>query len=86
METAVTVREGQTSANNDHIAMKKWLPASVVLLGVIFIGVAMLLKNGMPDAEVAITNITSMFMLVAGAICIVGGIVTHFLRHEEDVW
>jgi hypothetical protein len=55
-------------------------------LGCIFVGVSVLLKNGMPDAEVAITNITSMFMLIAGSICIVGGIVTHFLRHEEDVW
>lgn len=67
-------------------AVKKYLPASVVLLGCIFIGVSVLLKNGMADADVAITNITSMFMLVAGSICIVGGIVTHFLRHEEDVW
>lgn len=66
--------------------MKKWLPACVVLLGCAFIGIAVMLKQGTPDAEAAITGISSLFMLIAGSILIVGGIVTHFMRHEEDVW
>ncbi|HEY9678980.1 MAG TPA: hypothetical protein V6C76_13305 [Drouetiella sp.] len=66
--------------------MKKYLPAAVVLLGIIFIVIAVILKRGTPDAEAAITGIASMFMLIAGSILIVGGIVTHFLRHEDDVW
>lgn len=66
--------------------MKKWLPFLIVGLGVMFILISMVLRNGMPDADVAITNITSMFMLVAGCICVVGGIVTFFLRHDPEVW
>ncbi len=67
-------------------ALKKFLPYLVGGLGLLFIGIAVVLRSGTADAETAITNVASTFMLIAGAICFLAGIVTFFLRHDETVW
>lgn len=65
--------------------MKKYLPYIFGGLGVFFIAFAMILRNGAPDAHEVITNLASTFMLVAGGICVVVGIVTFFIR-DDDQW
>lgn len=66
--------------------MKKYLPYLVGGLGLMFIGIAVILRSGTADADSAITNVASTFMLIAGAICFLAGVVTFFLRHDESVW
>lgn len=66
--------------------MKKFLPFLVGGTGLMFICVALVLRNGSPEAATVITNLSSTFMLTAGGICIVGGLVTFFLRDDEGVW
>jgi len=66
--------------------MKKFIPFIVVALGVAFILVSMFLRNGTEDAEAAITNVASTFMLFAGGVCVVGGCLIFFLRHDHDFW
>lgn len=66
--------------------MSKYLPYVFAGLGVFMIIFSMVLRNGMPDAHVVITNLTSSFMLIAGGICLVVGLVTFFLRHDDEVW
>ena len=66
--------------------MKKWVPILVSGLGFFVIVIAMILRRGTPDADIAITNVTSSFMFIGGSICIVVGLVTYFLRHSEDIW
>lgn len=66
--------------------MKKFLPYLVGGIGLMFICVAIVLRNGSPEAETVITNLASTFMFTAGAICIVGGLVTFFLRDDAEVW
>ncbi len=66
--------------------MKKFLPFIIGGLGAFMVGFSMILRNGTPDADIVITNLVSTFMLVAGVICIVVGLVTFFLRHDEHIW
>jgi hypothetical protein len=66
--------------------MRKYLPYLVGGVGLMFICIALVLRNGSPDAEAAITNVASTFMLTAGVICFIGGLVTFFLRDDETVW
>jgi hypothetical protein len=66
--------------------MKKFLPFIIGGLGAFMIGFSVILRNGTPDADVAITNLVSTFMLVAGVICVLVGLVTFFLRHDEQIW
>jgi hypothetical protein len=56
----------------------------MVILGLGFIGLAMFLRQGTADAHQAITNITSVFILVAGALCILFGIVIYLIKNDED--
>lgn len=64
--------------------MKKILPIGMVLLGLGFIGLAWYLRQGTPDAHHAITNITSVFIMVAGALCILFGIIIYLIKNDED--
>lgn len=66
--------------------MRRYLPFLIGGLGLMFIGIAMVLRNGTADTHAVITNVTSTFMLAAGCICMLGGIVTFFLRDDETVW
>lgn len=67
--------------------MKKYAPYIFGVIGLILIATSILLRNGTPDADMAITNLASSFMVFAGAICLLIGLVTFFLRHDEtDVW
>jgi hypothetical protein len=66
--------------------MRKYLPFLIGGLGLTFIGMSLLLRNGSPDTHTAITNLASTFMGVAGAICFLGGVVTFFLRDNEEIW
>lgn len=66
--------------------MRKYLPYVVGGMGVVLLVIAMFLRNGTPDAEALITNLSSTFMMLAGAICFIVGVVTYFLRDDETVW
>lgn len=66
--------------------MKKFLPFVVGGMGLVLLVVAMILKNGTPDAEAAITSLASIFMMLAGAVCVLVGALTFFLRDDEQVW
>jgi hypothetical protein len=66
--------------------MKKWLPFLIAGLGLFMVIISMVLRQGTADADIAITNVTSSFMLIGGSVCIVVGLVTYFLRHNDDVW
>lgn len=65
--------------------VKKILPIVLFVLGIIFFGVAYLLRTS-DDAHQAITNLTSLFMMVGGGICIVGGGVLYFIRNDDEEW
>jgi hypothetical protein len=68
--------------------MKKFLPYLIGGVGLMMVCIALVLRNGSPEAETVITNLASTFMLTAGIICVIGGLVTFFLRDDEtlDVW
>lgn len=66
--------------------MKKYLPLLIAGLGLMFVCVAMALRNGAGDVETPIANLTSSFMFITAAVCFVGAIVTFFLRDDETVW
>jgi len=67
-------------------SVKKFLPFIIAGLGLAFVIISMVLRNGTADAQEVITNITSTFMLVAGCICVLVGIVTFFLRDDTEIW
>ena len=66
--------------------MKKYLPFINVGLSITFAVIAIVLRNGTPDAEMPITNLASTFMFIGAAICFIVGLVTYFLRHDDEVW
>jgi len=66
--------------------MKKYLPFLLFGLGVAFVIISLVLRQGTNDADIVITNIVSSFMLFAGGICMLGGLVTFFLRDDPDIW
>lgn len=66
--------------------MKKFLPFLLGGLGLLLIATALVLRQGTADAHMVVTNLASTFMLVAGAICLVGGLVTFFLRDDPEIW
>lgn len=66
--------------------MKKYLPLLIAGLGLMFICVAIALRNGAGEVETVIANLTSTFMFVTAGVCFVGAIVTFCLRDDETVW
>lgn len=66
--------------------MRKYLPYVVGGLGIVLLTIGLVLRNGTPDADALITGLSSTFMMLAGAICFVVGVVTYFLRDDETVW
>lgn len=66
--------------------MKKYLPFGVGGMGLLLLIIACFLRSGASDADAAIANLSGTFMLVAGCICFVVGVVTYFLRDDEQVW
>lgn len=66
--------------------MKKYLPYIFGGIGLLLLVSAMILRGGSADVHAVVTNLASTFMLVAGAICIVIGLITFFLRHDDEVW
>lgn len=73
-------------ASTKRVRVKKYLPYLMAALGVMFIVISILLRQGTADAEIVITNVTSSFMLFAGVICLLVGLVTFFLRDDPNVW
>lgn len=71
---------------NSNAQMKKLLPFLVSGLGLIFIVLSQVLRAGTADADAAITNLAGVFVLLAGAVCLVGGVATFLLRHDSEVW
>ena len=66
--------------------MKERLPYIFGGLGIVLMAFAIVLRNGTPDTDTVITNLVSVFMIVAGAVCLLGGCVTWFLRDDPEVW
>ncbi len=79
-------KEMRSCGRNWTLLMKKYLPYVVGGLGLMLLLIGMVLRNGTPDADELITNLSSTFMMLAGAICFLVGVVTHFLRDDETVW
>lgn len=66
--------------------MKKVLPYLLTGLGLAFVIISMILRQGTADAHTAVTNVASSFMIIAGGICILAGLVTFFLRDDPEIW
>jgi len=66
--------------------MKRKAPYIFGGLGIVLVVTSFVLRNGTPDADDAITTLASMFMAVAGGVCVLVGIVTFFMRHEGEDW
>lgn len=65
--------------------MKKWFPLALLALGGILFGLSQLLGDEVGPDEV-IAHIAGMIMFVGSIICIACGLVTFFLRNNEEVW
>lgn len=66
--------------------MKRIAPYIFGGFGVLMIVFSLVLRNGTADADVVITNLASTFMLVAGAVCLLVGVVTFFRRNDYEEW
>jgi hypothetical protein len=66
--------------------MKEYLPYIFAGLGVALILISLVLRNGTPETSTVITNLASVFMIIAGVICMIGGLVTYFLRDDPEIW
>lgn len=66
--------------------MKKMLPYIFGGMGLVLLASAYFLRSGSPDVHEAITNLASSFMLFGGGICIVVGLITFFLRNDDETW
>lgn len=66
--------------------MKKFAHFLFGGLGLLLLIFAFFLRNGSPDADVVITNLASTFMMFAGAVCLLVGVVTFFRRHDHEEW
>lgn len=66
--------------------MKKYSPYIFGCLGIFMIGFSFVLRNGTPDADMAITNLASSFMIFAGAVCLLVALVTFFKRDDPEEW
>jgi hypothetical protein len=66
--------------------MKKYLPFGVGGMGLMLLTIALIFRNGVTGTEAVITNLAGTFMLLAGSICFIVGLVTYFLRDDEQVW
>ena len=65
--------------------MKTYLPFVFAGLGLVLVTTSFVLRWSTGDTD-AITNISCMFMLVGGIVCIGGGVLTYFLRDNPEVW
>lgn len=66
---------------------KKHLPHLLLAVGIGMGIMSQIIRHGgLPDADVAITNLTSSFMLIGGCICAVVGIVTYFIKDDNEDW
>lgn len=66
--------------------MKRYSPYIFGTLGLALIGFSFYVRNGLPGAEAVITNLSSVFMLLAGAVCVVVGIITFIKRNDPEEW
>ena len=66
--------------------VKKYLPFVFGGLGLVMLVIAMFLRQGTDDAHTVITNLAGTFMIVAGVICVLIGIITFFLRNDNTIW
>jgi hypothetical protein len=66
--------------------MKEKLPFIFSGLGLVMVIISVVLRNGTADTSTPITNLASTFMFLAGVICMIGGIVTYFMRDNPEVW
>lgn len=54
--------------------------------GIVMIVFSVFLRNGTADADVVITNLASTFMVFAGSVCLLVGMITFFRRHDHEEW
>jgi hypothetical protein len=66
--------------------MKQVAPYLFGGFGIVMIVFSVVLRNGTADADVVITNLASSFMLLAGSVCLLVGVVTFFRRHDHEEW
>ena len=66
--------------------MKKIMPIAMMATGIGLCVISQVLRMGQEVVDTAVTNVTSSFMLIAGCICLLGGLVTYFLKGDDDVW
>lgn len=67
--------------------MRKYVPLMIGgVLGLVFICIAMALRNGTAEAHTVITNLTSSFMFVAGFLSIVGGVIFCVMSDDQAAW
>lgn len=66
--------------------MKKYSPYIFGGLGLLLIGFSFFLRNGTPDADMAITNLASSFMVFAGGVCMIVALVTFLKRDDPEEW
>ncbi|MBX9686814.1 MAG: hypothetical protein K2X27_08940 [Candidatus Obscuribacterales bacterium] len=66
--------------------MKKFAPYIFGGLGLFMMAMSAFLRAGSADTDAAITNLASSFMLFAGCICFVVGIVMFFMKDDPEEW
>jgi hypothetical protein len=54
--------------------------------GIAMIVFSVVLRNGTNDADLVITNLASSFMVFAGSVCLLVGVITFFRRHDQEEW
>lgn len=64
--------------------MKRFLPWLLIAVGIGLGVVGFVLRQGTPDAHVAVTNLTSSFMFISAFACVVIGIACFFIRDDSQ--
>lgn len=66
--------------------MKKYSPFIFGGLGLLLIGMSFVLRNGTPEADSAITNLASSFMVFGGGVCLLVALITFLKRDDPEEW
>ena len=66
--------------------MKKYSPYIFGVLGLFLIGMSFFLRNGTAEADSAITNLASSFMIFGGGVCLLVALVTFLKRDDPEEW
>ena len=65
--------------------MKRWFPLALVCLGLILFALAHYLGNEAGTEEI-IGRIAGMMMFFGSVVCVGCGLLTFFLRDNDEVW